>query len=180
MSTLLVSKDESELWPSSKFSLVKKNNLESRRDYNHAYWHQAVRPEDRKKIVRLCCKFLRRKLTLQPGKDAIVCVGLSGLLVAPVVADRLKLGLIVIRKSGELEETASSRRVVGFVKANRAVFIDDLISSGATAHFVAAQLKELNIEFLGTMLYADDWAEYGEGAHSRVKIIKAFDFTEYK
>ncbi len=72
--------------------------------------------------------------------DAIACRGVSGLLIAPIVAMRLNKTLIVVRKG---EKTHSCYVVEGDHAAKRYLILDDFIASGATVRAKQARLVEL-------------------------------------
>jgi hypoxanthine phosphoribosyltransferase len=63
--------------------------------------------------------------------DAIACRGVSGLLIAPMMAVRLKKSLLVVRKPGE--NNHSGRMVEGDAAAKRYIILDDFTDSGETA-----------------------------------------------
>lgn len=63
--------------------------------------------------------------------DSIAFSGVSGALVAPMVASALGKELILVRKKQDTDNH-SGLRVEGFLDAQRYVFLDDLIGSGST------------------------------------------------
>ncbi len=110
--------------------------------YQHCdYLAQALQRQDIEESVRTCVETLKdRKF------DTIAFRGLSGLLIAPIVAHILKKEIIVVRKtpSGRrtLEECSHSiHKVEGHVAAKRYVILDDFISGGGT---VRAIIEEIN------------------------------------
>lgn len=62
--------------------------------------------------------------------DTIVATGVSGLVVAPILAHALGKDLFVVRKSDDT--TNHSGKPTAGVLGERWVFVDDFISSGAT------------------------------------------------
>jgi orotate phosphoribosyltransferase-like protein len=70
-------------------------------------------------------------LELENKFDAIAFRGLSGSLIAPVVALKLGKTLLAVRKG---EECHSSRQVEGDLGADRYIIIDDFVSSGETVN----------------------------------------------
>jgi hypothetical protein len=74
-----------------------------------------------------------------PGCDTLIGRGLSGALVVPRVADRLKLNWAIVRKKGD--GSHSSERIEGTI-GEAWVFYDDLISSGHTLAETAKVVKE--------------------------------------
>jgi len=75
--------------------------------------------------------------------DAIAFRGLSGALLAPIVALQMGKTLIAVRKG---ESTHSSRDVEGDYGARRYVIIDDIVSSGDTVRAIIADIKTENPE----------------------------------
>jgi adenine/guanine phosphoribosyltransferase-like PRPP-binding protein len=61
--------------------------------------------------------------------DTIACRGVSGLLIAPIVAMRLNKSLLVVRKG---EDTHSPYHVEGNYGAKRYLILDDFIDNGGT------------------------------------------------
>ncbi len=88
--------------------------------------------------------------------DAIVCTGVSGLLLAPMVALTMSKRLAVIRKKGDVNH--SEFRVETTMKAGDSwIFLDDLIASGATLHAVRDTMERMGFgREVGTYLYAYD------------------------
>ena len=96
------------------------------------------------------------KLQEQDDFDAIVCTGVSGLLLAPMVALTMSKRLAVIRKKGDVNH--SEFRVETTMKAGDSwIFLDDLIASGATLHAVRDTMERMGFgREVGTYLYAYD------------------------
>lgn len=96
--------------------------------------NDALDPVVSKRVVKAVCKLLRemeaeKDLTF----DAIAVRGLSGLLVAPIVAMRLNKTLLCVRKG---ESCHSSNVVEGDVAAKNYIVLDDFVSSGSTVREV--------------------------------------------
>lgn len=87
--------------------------------------------------------------------DSIVCTGLSGLLIAPSVADILDKQIIVIRKNNE--QSHSDYSIEGFVESPY-IIIDDCISTGNTINRIVDQMKHSGYDpkCLGVYLYAPE------------------------
>jgi len=95
--------------------------------------------------------------------DAIAFRGMSGALVAPAVAARLKKNLLMVRKPQE--NSHSSMKVEGFCEtAQRYVIIDDFVSSGNTISEIRKAV---------TKFESDDSKE-----HSLVAVV-CYAFLEY-
>jgi len=73
--------------------------------------------------------------------DAIACRGVSGLLIAPIVAMRLNKSLIVVRKG---EDTHSMYTVEGDHGARRYLILDDFIDQGDTVREIASEIYATN------------------------------------
>ena len=87
-----------------------------------------------KQVVRM---IRERKLEF----DAIACRGISGLLIAPIVAMRLNKTLIVVRKG---EKTHSGYEVEGDHGAKRYLILDDFIDCGDTVRAITEQIFVVN------------------------------------
>lgn len=72
--------------------------------------------------------------------DAIAIRGLSGLLIAPIVAMEMNKTLLVVRKPDE--KCHSSKRIEGDYNTRRYVILDDFISSGSTVYAIYDEIKE--------------------------------------
>jgi len=97
-------------------------------------------PSERQRAIRRAIKTIRdSKLKF----DSIACTGVSGLLVAPAVAARLGVPIIVVRKDetshGEDVEFECDRPPL------RYVIVDDLVESGKTIANVQKRMS--NLEF---------------------------------
>lgn len=117
------------------------------------YLHKAL--SDTKGIIR------RARITLADIKyDAIVCTGVSGLLLGPTLAYLLRKRLAIIRKPVEMENNNCHGDYIIESSMNTGdtwIFIDDLISSGRTAtRVVKAMNKEGWPKGVGAYLYNED------------------------
>lgn len=72
--------------------------------------------------------------------DAIAFRGMSGAMVAPVVAARLNKTLIMVRKDGD--GSHSPQRVEGDCEAARYIILDDLISRGDTVRTIQKTIHD--------------------------------------
>ena len=64
--------------------------------------------------------------------DTLAFTGLSGAIVAPIIANQMGKELLMVRKNGGQDGSYSSQWIEGHVGAKRVVIVDDLISSGKT------------------------------------------------
>jgi adenine/guanine phosphoribosyltransferase-like PRPP-binding protein len=103
------------------------------------YMVAALVPHLRKIIIKESMEQLRT-LKKELKFDSIVFTGMSGALMAPVLADRLNVGLTLFRKTED--RSHSNMRMEGVVP-NRFLFVDDFICSGDTIRRTLTQLKEI-------------------------------------
>lgn len=120
-----------------------------------------------KRILPIICKHLK---TIQ--FDAIAFRGLSGAMIAPIVALRLNKSLLAVRKDGE--KTHSCYKVEGDYGARRYIILDDFISGGNTARAILAEVKAAvpDAEFVGFYAYHDDGWMDKETCNARYKTIE--------
>lgn len=76
--------------------------------------------------------------------DTIVCTGVSGMSVAPVLSYLFEKNLLVVRKSDD-SSTHSMNYVEGTL-GKRWLFVDDFVASGHTARFVNQQVSKFAAE----------------------------------
>jgi len=94
--------------------------------------------------------------------DAIVCIGVSGMLVGPALAVSMGKGLAIVRKTDDKQNHAVVRVETNMKDGDRWIFVDDLISSGETARRVSEiMLRDGWGDPTGTYLYNSD--EYTKG-----------------
>lgn len=80
--------------------------------------------------------------------DAIACTGVSGLIVASVLAYRMEKHLIILRKDGENSHAAYC--VENNRKQFRVLIVDDLVSSGNTLRRIDSAVSGT---IVGALLY---------------------------
>lgn len=116
------------------------------------YLHNALSLSKRKSAISKLVK------TIKDSKikfDAVAFTGMSGAMIAPVVADKLKKDLVLVRKNND--NCHSNLRVeMSDKKSKKVVFVDDCISSGDTVNRVIQELKSYNIECDGVFLYSEE------------------------
>src|SRR5271166_4732220 len=93
----------------------------------------ALTPWKLRKALTNTVKFLKTK-----EFDAIAFRGLSGSLVAPIVALRLKKTLLAVRK--DTSDSHSSYMVEGDLAAKRYVIVDDFIAGGSTVYNIMKEV----------------------------------------
>src|ERR1035437_5312438 len=89
--------------------------------------------------------------------DAIAFRGMSGALVAPLLAHKLHKTLIMVRKGdGESVRSHSMRNIEGDDAAKRYLIVDDFLASGNTVRDIAREVRYFTggkAECIGAMLY---------------------------
>ena len=115
----------------------------------HDYSAEFLTPAKLRKAVQRCLRVIRkRKLKF----DAIAFRGLSGAVVAPMVALALKKTLIAVRKN-----RSHGIKVCGDLGAQSYLIIDDFISSGETVRKIVTGIERASIDeptCVGAVLYA--------------------------
>ena len=96
---------------------------------------QVLNHKNRNKVIITAVCDLRKVESF----DSIVCCGISGLLVAPQIAEILNKHLVVVRK--ENDKCYSDFGIEG-VAPYRYIIIDDLICSGKTVQHIQNTIKE--------------------------------------
>jgi orotate phosphoribosyltransferase len=97
-------------------------------DYTDSYIGAALDPATAPHLHKAVIKYIR---SFRLRFDTIVCRGTSGLLVAPIVAQKMHKELIVVRKS---DGNHSGKLLEGFKKARNFIIIDDFICTGNTVN----------------------------------------------
>ena len=89
--------------------------------------------------------------------DSIAFRGMSGALIAPIIADTMRKTMILIRKPRTDEQYHSSYGIEGDCGTRRYVIVDDQISSGDTLRAIRAGIQEFAPEAkcVGVVLYYD-------------------------
>jgi orotate phosphoribosyltransferase len=106
-----------------------------------AYLDETLQSNKRKNLIRESVAIIKRyfaNLDKKYKPTAIACSGVSGLLIAPAIADALGLDLIVVRKNDD-EGTHSSCRVEG-VACDNYLIVDDFVSTGATVKHIMGEI----------------------------------------
>lgn len=74
--------------------------------------------------------------------EAIAFTGMSGAIMAPMIAARLGVPLILVRKP--FDNSHSGRRVEGAYDADTYLIVDDFISSGDTVRNIVQEILAVN------------------------------------
>lgn len=77
--------------------------------------------------------------------DAIAFRGMSGALIAPIIAYLMHKSLIMVRKPKTAEPNHSGRLIEGDMYATRYVIIDDCTSTGQTVNTIHDEIRKWNI-----------------------------------
>ena len=113
------------------------------------YSAEFLTPAKLRRAVQRCLRVIRkRKLKF----DAIAFRGLSGAVVAPMVALALKKTMIAVRKSH-----SHGVKVCGDLGAQSYLIIDDFISSGETVRKIVTSIERASLDeptCVGAVLYA--------------------------
>lgn len=124
----------------------------------HYSYLRAVVNQDRQEYVRRCMEMLH---DIRKDFDTIAISGMSGALVGPAVATRMRKGLLIVRKDVSREPAHSHLQVEG-VYAPRYVIIDDFASTGGTISRIqelveSAMRGELPVapQLVRVVLYSD-------------------------
>jgi adenine/guanine phosphoribosyltransferase-like PRPP-binding protein len=83
--------------------------------------------------------------------DTLVCTGLSGTILTPLLSIMLDIPFCIVRKKGE--NNHSGYPVEGLV-GKRALFIDDFIDTGDTKRHVFDTMRDHGCLVIGGYLYA--------------------------
>jgi hypoxanthine phosphoribosyltransferase len=97
--------------------------------------------------------------------DTIVCTGVSGAVIAPILAYQLRKNLFIIRKG---ENTTSEDKLSAGILGESWLFVDELIESGKTYNRVKSEIryiceqKNYSTKFVGVFLYRNlSWRDAG-------------------
>jgi len=122
-------------------------------EYKHCgYMSQALRRKEIDQSVEICLAVLEKKQF-----DTIAFRGMSGALIAPIVAHWLQKEVIMIRKK-TTELTHSNHLVEGYIAAKKYVILDDFIQGGGTVREIVSRVKEFTsvAEIVGGVFYAQE------------------------
>ena len=124
------------------------------------YFKDALFPEDRERLVQ---NFMRVWQKESPRCDFVVATGYSGLALAPIIAHKLSLPLVLVRQKGwEKTSTHATYAVESHhfthLKGQKGLFIDDFVMSGATLKWVKKNLKPFGATIYSQFHYADSFS----------------------
>lgn len=114
-------------------------------------------PKKFEKTLDKLAKTIQKK---HPSCNLIYGRGLSGAMIIPALAAKLKISFAIIRKRGKTHGNPIEYAEFADINENNpcyAIFIDDLIDTGKTYKICKKRLKEflegVDINFLGEVLY---------------------------
>lgn len=135
------------------------------------YLQEVLTPASLKKLVKAAVPLLKKY-----DFDAIAFRGISGALVAPILAFQLNKTLLVVRKPKESGEASHcSARVEGDLNTLRYIIIDDFQSSGRTVDAIITEVHAFAPEArcLGALFYREFLS-----INEPVKIVRPRTFDE--
>ncbi len=93
--------------------------------------------------------------------DTIVFRGMSGALIAPIVAHVLGKEIVMLRKPEA--QTHSSYKYEGYLNVQRYIIIDDFVSTGSTVGEIVSRMRDMvaDVKFVGLYIY---YGTHGEAA----------------
>jgi adenine/guanine phosphoribosyltransferase-like PRPP-binding protein len=115
-----------------------------------SYIQDALAPDTRARIIEDAMEKLE---PIADTFDAVAFQGMSGAVIAPIIADRLGKGLIFVRKGDSFEELGynydrgprhSNLEVEGVCGEVRYLIVDDFIAGGNTVQRIALKIWEVN------------------------------------
>jgi len=154
-----------------RWSLVKKKKDMTSPDYRHAdYLSPLIRTANLKKTVAKAVRILK-----QYDFDSVAFRGLSGALIAPILAVKLDKHLIAVRKSDKV--CHSIHRVEGNAGSQRYIIVDDFVSTGETVQNILEAVKPfapyavcLGVLETSLMKRKINWFD-GLGGHRQLNIL---------
>jgi adenine/guanine phosphoribosyltransferase-like PRPP-binding protein len=96
-----------------------------------------INPRRLKKHIALAVKYLKQ---YHDQYDTLAFAGISGAVIGPVVAMKLKKECILVRKDGDKRN--SSYEVSGYDDCDKYIIIDDFICSGDTAKMIQRKIHD--------------------------------------
>lgn len=139
------------------------------------YLRPVLVPEQCKVVIRKMVRMIKQS---EIKFDTIAFRGMSGALIAPVIADRLGKDVVMIRKD---DGNHSGYRVEGRICAKNYIIIDDLISTGETLRLIIRTLNEKRDSTIdhipncvGIFLYSDSRGDDGLDCDGKVYPVRAF------
>lgn len=101
-----------------------------------SYLHKALNVKKRSVVIDKIVK----KLINENKSYAIACCGMSGMLIGPEVANRLKWPVWIVRKAKEKSHSYLS--VEGDISVKDYIIIDDFIDTGETIKYINRKISD--------------------------------------
>jgi len=121
------------------------------------YLSSVYEPEEFQKTVKNSLKRIRQFMRTKDGQfDAIAFTGTSGAAMAYIIAHKLNVGLICIRKD---KSSHYKGKVEGVRNAKKYIIIDDFIDSGNTIGSILDSVKVFSpkAKCSGIFLYDEEY-----------------------
>ena len=103
-------------------------------------------------------KTLKRAVSiLKPHKksfDAIAVIGISGIVIGPILANKLKKSIIIIRNKSD-KKNGKTHQYNDSLAITKYIFVDDLIETGKTFAYVRQELQDMKC--VGVYLYTGQY-----------------------
>ena len=96
-----------------------------------------INPRRLKRYIALAVKYLKQ---YHGQYDTIAFAGISGAVIGPVVAMKLKKECILVRKNGDLRQ--SYAEVIGYDECRKYIIIDDFVCSGNTVKMIQNKIHD--------------------------------------
>ena len=128
------------------------------------YGHNGINADERKVAVGKCIELIKEHAS---RTKYIAVRGYSGLVVGTLIADKLDLHMLFVRKPKDVEDWGHGSEIgsphtidpdldyAGYLKSIHYVIVDDIISSGRTVGTIVNKIKEHlpNAVCLGAVTY---------------------------
>jgi adenine/guanine phosphoribosyltransferase-like PRPP-binding protein len=136
-------------------------------DIRTSYLTSAFDMELQRKVIHKAIEKLRPRVD---DFDVIAFSGMSGALIAPIIAHGLGKGMLLVRKS---LDNSHANCVLEGVSSGRYIILDDFIASGSTIRYIKNSIAEKGsgLEFTAIYLY-NGWRSIG--MHSEAMLTVEF------
>lgn len=145
------------------------------------YLKPALRLEDRRECVDSIVKELQ-DIQNRDGKiNFIAVIGVSGLLIGPIISYLTNIPLVVVRSNDNKSHSARTVEYdssINSFRTKKYVIIDDLVDSGATLERIGAEIDESfpKAKCLGILFYSRLFWMTDEKIRNTVKAVKSIRF----
>lgn len=132
-----------------------------------SYLNDVLSPSSLKQIAAKICRKLKYR---KNDFDVIAFRGMSGALIAPIVAAKMNKGMLMVRK--ESDKNHSNFTVEGNIAGDRFIIIDDLVCTGDTIREIVSKVqKGTSKKFVGLCLYChEEYTEKEDIKKSKLRI----------